>query len=91
MSEGKVKGIVHVVEETKTYGQKGFRKRLVVLERLAHEFDIGHRYTETEVNDALRPFHLDVAALRRHLVDEDFLSREHADGVTRYWRSGGRM
>jgi hypothetical protein len=33
MSESKVKGIVHLVEETKTYGQKGFRKRLVVLEQ----------------------------------------------------------
>ncbi|MFN3191739.1 MAG: DUF3127 domain-containing protein [Aureliella sp.] len=33
MSDAKVKGIVHVVEETKTYGQKGFRKRLVVLEQ----------------------------------------------------------
>ena len=27
----KVRGIVHLVEETKTYGQNGFRKRLVVL------------------------------------------------------------
>ena len=33
MSDSKVKGIVHLVEETKTYGQKGFRKRLVVLEQ----------------------------------------------------------
>lgn len=33
MSDTKVKGIVHVIEETKTYGQKGFRKRLVVLEQ----------------------------------------------------------
>lgn len=33
MSETKIRGIVHVVEETKTYGQKGFRKRLVVLEQ----------------------------------------------------------
>ena len=33
MSETKVRGIVHLVEETKTYGQKGFRKRLVVLEQ----------------------------------------------------------
>jgi hypothetical protein len=33
MSETKVRGVVHVVEETKTYGQKGFRKRLVVLEQ----------------------------------------------------------
>ena len=33
MSEAKVQGTVHLVEETKTYGQKGFQKRLVVLER----------------------------------------------------------
>ena len=32
MSSAVVTGRVHVVEETKTYGQKGFRKRLVVLE-----------------------------------------------------------
>lgn len=33
MSESKVRGVVHLVEETKTFGQKGFRKRLVVLEQ----------------------------------------------------------
>lgn len=33
MSDVKVRGVVHVVEETKSYGQKGFRKRLVVLEQ----------------------------------------------------------
>ena len=33
MSEWKVRGKVHLIEETKTFGQKGFRKRLVVLEQ----------------------------------------------------------
>lgn len=33
MSNSTVTGTVHLVEETKTYGQKGFRKRLVVLEQ----------------------------------------------------------
>ena len=33
MSTGKVEGKIHFIEETKTYGQKGFRKRLVVLEQ----------------------------------------------------------
>jgi hypothetical protein len=33
MSDARVRGIVHMIEETKTYGQKGFRKRLVVLEQ----------------------------------------------------------
>ena len=38
MSDPKVRGTVHLIEETKTYGQKGFRKRLVVLEDDAGRF-----------------------------------------------------
>ncbi len=33
MSDAKVAGVIHLIEETKTYGSKGFRKRLVVLEQ----------------------------------------------------------
>ena len=33
MSDATVSGVVHLIEETKTYGNKGFRKRLVVLEQ----------------------------------------------------------
>ena len=33
MSDSTVRGKVHLIEDTKTYGQKGFRKRLVVLEQ----------------------------------------------------------
>jgi len=61
-------------------------KRMVVLERLAQEFEPGLRYDEPEVNFRLQMFHPDYASLRRHLVDEEFLTR--ADGV--YWRTGGR-
>lgn len=38
MSEAKVRGIVHVIEPTKTFGQKGFRKRTVVLEQPSGRF-----------------------------------------------------
>jgi hypothetical protein len=62
-------------------------KRLVVLERLALEFDIGRRYPEREVNQILGAFHPDWSALRRHLVDEGFLGREQ----NIYWRTGGRV
>jgi len=31
--ENKIRGVVHLIEPTKTFGQKGFRKRLVVLEQ----------------------------------------------------------
>lgn len=66
-------------------------KRLVVLQRLALEFDPGRRYTEFEVNDVLGAFHPDWSALRRGLVDEGLLDREPAAGDNRYWRSGGRV
>ena len=33
MSDSTVRGIVHLIEETKTYGKNDFRKRLVVLEQ----------------------------------------------------------
>jgi hypothetical protein len=33
MKDPSVRGVVHLIEETKTFGQKGFRKRLVVLEQ----------------------------------------------------------
>ncbi|HUF97293.1 MAG TPA: DUF2087 domain-containing protein [Ilumatobacter sp.] len=66
-------------------------KRLIVLERLALEFDLGRRYAEPEVNEILAAFNPDVSSLRRHMIDEGMLDREHVDGVNTYWRSGGRV
>lgn len=66
-------------------------KRLIVLQRLALEFDPGRRYTELEVNAVLGAFHRDWSALRRGLVDEGLLDREPTAGGNLYWRSGGRV
>lgn len=62
-------------------------KRLVVLDHIAQSFELGVTYPEAEVNEVLGRFHDDYAALRRYLVDEQFLSRD--GGV--YWRSGGSV
>lgn len=62
-------------------------KRLVVLDRIAQEFQPGVRYPEKVVNEMLHGFHDDHAALRRYLIEDGFLEREA--GV--YWRSGGRI
>jgi len=62
-------------------------KRIVLLNHVAQLFDVGVRYSESEVNRKLRNLHEDYAALRRYLVDEDFLSREAGE----YWRTGGRV
>jgi hypothetical protein len=38
MSDSKIRGVVHLIEATKSFGQKGFRKRLVVLEQNLGKF-----------------------------------------------------
>jgi len=62
-------------------------KRRIVLERIALQFEPGLDYDEKTVNAIVGRFSTDHAALRRHLVDEGFLDRDHG----RYWRSGGRV
>ena len=62
-------------------------KRLMLLDYIAQAFEPGRRYRESEVSVTLRAVHDDYAALRRYLVDENFLSRE--TGI--YWRSGGTV
>ena len=60
-------------------------KRLVVLDWLVQRFEPGRRYPEPMVNLVLAQVHPDTAALRRYLVDNEFLSRASGE----YWRTGG--
>src|SRR5215469_7068672 len=62
-------------------------RRRLLLDVIAQAFGPGVSYSERRVSLFLAAVHDDYAALRRHLVDEDFLSR--ADG--RYWLSGGTV
>jgi hypothetical protein len=62
-------------------------KRLLVLEHVAQAFELGRTYPERDVDEVLKEFHEDHAALRRYLVDEGFLTRE--ENV--YWRTGGTV
>ncbi len=62
-------------------------KRLVVLDHVVQSFEPGLTYAEKEVNAVLKRYFADYAALRRALVDEEFLTREN----NVYWRSGGTV
>lgn len=52
------------------------KKRMIILETIAQEFEPAHSYTEHAVNQILLEFHEDVALLRRELVDCGFMERE---------------
>jgi hypothetical protein len=62
-------------------------KRRIVLEHVVQAFEPGRHYSETQVNLLLGRVHADTAMLRRWLVDEGFLDRDHGW----YWRAGGRI
>jgi len=58
------------------------KKRQIVLEKLAQEFEPGRTYTEREVNQVLVDVHDDVATLRRGMIEHGLMQR---DGGL-YWR-----
>lgn len=59
------------------------KKLLAVLRYVRNAFQPGERYPEKQVNEMLSCYHEDTAALRRYLVDEGLVQREHSI----YWRS----
>jgi hypothetical protein len=60
-------------------------KRRVVLEHIAAAFEPGVRYPERAVDAILRGWYDDYVSVRRYLIDECLLAREH----NVYWRTGG--
>jgi hypothetical protein len=62
-------------------------RRRLLLDQVAQAFEPGVRYSERDVSDFLGTLHADYAALRRYLVDEEFLSRSGGQ----YWRIGGTV
>jgi ArsR family transcriptional regulator, arsenate/arsenite/antimonite-responsive transcriptional repressor len=51
------------------------KKRQIILERLAREFEPERDYTEREVNQILLDFHEDVASLRREFIATGLMVR----------------
>ncbi|BDV42161.1 hypothetical protein GURASL_10840 [Geotalea uraniireducens] len=58
------------------------KKRLIVLEQFARNFEPGRRYSEAEVTGLIMPLFDDYCTIRRLLVDEGMIRR---DGSA-YWR-----
>ncbi|MGE5123940.1 MAG: DUF2087 domain-containing protein [Acidobacteriaceae bacterium] len=58
------------------------KKLMVILNYIARDFKPGMQYSESQVNQMLRRYHEDTAALRRYLADNGLLKREK--GI--YWK-----
>ena len=53
------------------------KKERIVLEELVRAFDPGRDYTEREVNIILADFHDDFCTLRRDMIGEGLMERDH--------------
>ena len=53
------------------------KKERIVLEEIVKAFEPGRDYTEREVNIILADFHDDFCTLRRDMIGEGLMSREH--------------
>ena len=58
------------------------KKERIILEEIVKSFETGRRYTEREVNIILADFHDDFCTLRRDMIGEKLLARDHQI----YWR-----
>lgn len=59
------------------------KKERIVLEELVKSFEYGRSYTEREVNIILADYYDDFCTLRRDMIGEKLLSRDHQV----YWRT----
>ena len=60
------------------------KKKIVILKRIAEEFEAGIQYTEPQVNDILREIWHDFVTVRRYLIEYGYLERTR-DGSA-YWK-----
>lgn len=55
------------------------KKRRIVLEKLAESFEKGRTYPEKEVNLIIAQFHDDFCTLRREMIAEGIMERDHGE------------
>lgn len=59
------------------------KKKVVILGKIAEQFEYGKKYSEQEVNEILRPIYEDYMTIRRYLIMYGFMERTK-DG-RQYW------
>jgi len=53
------------------------KKKIVILEKIAEQFEVDRSYTEKEVNEIIIPIHDDFCLVRREFIMEKLFTREN--------------
>lgn len=59
------------------------KKKVVILQTIARQFEPGRKYTEKEVNETLKSIYFDYATVRRYLIEYGFMDR--TQDCKEYW------
>ena len=59
------------------------KKKIVILRRIARQFEKGKRYSEKEINAVLKDIYEDFATIRRYLIEYGFMER--TNDCKEYW------
>ncbi len=59
------------------------KKKIAVLREITLQFDKAKKYSEKELNEIIRPIHLDIATIRRYLIEYGFFERTR--DCKEYW------
>ena len=54
------------------------KKRRIILKWLVQKFESERRYSEQELNQIIKPIHVDTATLRRELVGYNMMQRDNS-------------
>ncbi len=60
------------------------KKKIVILRKIAEQFEPGREYTEKQVNTVLEAIYSDYATLRRYLIEYGYMDR--TKDCRNYWR-----
>jgi len=63
------------------------KRKIILLKHIVMKFEVGHKYSEQEVNAILKPIYSDYVSIRRYLIEYGFLER--SDDCTMYWVKEG--
>lgn len=54
-----------------------YKKKLVIMEYLADQLEMGREYPETEINAFIKRYHADYATIRREFIIHRYMSRDN--------------
>ncbi|GAB6931393.1 DUF2087 domain-containing protein [Paenibacillus sp. JCM 10914] len=52
-----------------------YKKKIIILEYMAEQLELGRTYPEKEINDFIQQFHADYATIRREFIIHHYMRR----------------